>query len=467
MRTLFFAFVFLLFMFPTAVAAETRGRMDVLFIPGINNDKESEQAAVNKLRSALSKNYNVSGSLEDAIGGGFIDDEHDLRLLKRAERIWIENPLPDRASHEETKLWAKQTLADIIPILNTCKTKVVFAANEVARHAQVSGQVIWVTHSRGNLIAELALIILMSIDGHTAHHMVRVVNVGNTADRSVHGLNLTDTRDKALEAFKINLKAHRIPHNLKPGNVSAKKEEFENFTKNQLAIGIAHDAYKGSGGSRSGSLTPLSVHHNFVDTYLSNTPIDCSSTVALGKTYKEALVNLVETAHSQLLGCRGAFNDRMRSKRISAQNLVGMFRTSVMKPVPSVKQVDLEAVIEFSGAHTDHVRFIFNDTHSVSVMRWAKNEPSEYRGMISFHITESGNKHNKPVERAIPYTTSKEGNVTIHIVVTYNAQTRTARLNVNGETLTHMAGTEIGPPSNLVEIISGKNISTSYRIIPL
>lgn len=213
--------------------------VNVVYINGIYNFLEDMQKTENTIRTRLdtspnhtdtaNKNFIVKHIFNPAGWYGEKDlsqDKMELFLLKTAEEhfadyfkqivspfnapkpigqdeikaalavtAWLDNMMPgDHISVEKTSLEDDNKItADDMQGTKT-------AAIRLADFVKVHGSVVIVAHSQGNLLANLAYAKLVSEYGNDISKMVRVVNVANTSEFSVNGLNFAHAGDGALFA---------------------------------------------------------------------------------------------------------------------------------------------------------------------------------------------------------------------------------------------------------------------------
>lgn len=216
--------------------------VNVVYINGIHNFLEDMQKTENEIRIRLNDSPNHTDSAKKSFivkhifnpAGWYGEkdlsqDKMELFLLKTAEEhfadyfkqivspsnapkpigqdeikaalavtAWLDNMMPgDHISVDKTPLEKTSLEVDNKITANDMQgTKT--AAIRLADFVKVHGSVVIVAHSQGNLLANLAYAKLVSEYGNDISKMVRVVNVANTSEFSVNGLNFAHAGDGAL-----------------------------------------------------------------------------------------------------------------------------------------------------------------------------------------------------------------------------------------------------------------------------
>jgi len=138
------------------------------------------------------------------------------------------------------------------------------AAFSLINKVKSKGSAIVIAHSQGNMLANLAYASIASEMGNETSKMIRVVNVANNSEISVNGLDFTHIDDKALELLE----------NLPIASVFRRSTPACNFL---LVCRFVRSPPQFGGASFPGPSTsdiiPDSLHHNFVEVYLSENPL--------------------------------------------------------------------------------------------------------------------------------------------------------------------------------------------------
>lgn len=230
---LFLGLMLILAMADSAIAQEND--VNVVYINGIQNMLEDMQKTENTIRIRLNdspnhtdnakKNFIVKHIFNPVGWYGEKDGQWDLSqdkmelfLLKTAEEYYADYfkqivspfnaPTPIGQDEKKAALEVTAWLNNMMPGNNSLEddgeitaddmqgTKT--AAIRLADFVKVHGSAIVVAHSQGNLLANLAYAKLVSEYGNDISKMVRVVNVANTSEFSVNGLNFAHAGDGAL-----------------------------------------------------------------------------------------------------------------------------------------------------------------------------------------------------------------------------------------------------------------------------
>jgi len=214
--------------------------VNLVYINGVQNTPEDACQTKNEIRKVLQASVLHIGPLKrefalsivwNPIGwNGTADvsapaqDLMELFLLKTAEENYRSDFHKILAPHNALRTFdqaasaaatriKKKFLDDMTPGSNSLETNGWISDAEMAvtqraaralavRIKNLKHSVV-VAHSQGNLLANLAYASVVSELGDEVATMVRVVNVANTSEFSVHNLNLTHSKDGALALLEI------------------------------------------------------------------------------------------------------------------------------------------------------------------------------------------------------------------------------------------------------------------------
>lgn len=210
-------------------AVSTPGSQHVIYVNGIQNSHEDALSSLKEIEAVLleSRNHHGAGlqfTVEvvwnpTGFNGqprltnselGF--DLRELFLLKAGEEALASDFRRLLLPHNQAVPLAPQAAANVndfslnmvraglappdISEDNLARTKLVIS--QLVEAVESYGRATVVAHSQGNLLANLAWARLVSRHGDNASRMMRLVNVANTSEFSVNGLNLTHAGDAAL-----------------------------------------------------------------------------------------------------------------------------------------------------------------------------------------------------------------------------------------------------------------------------
>ena len=167
-----------------------------------------------------------------------------------------------------------------------------FAVNTLVERVKANPRTVIVAHSEGNLLANLAFAALVRDLGDEARHRVRLVNVANTSQFSVHGLEVTHLGDRALEALEVlptsldGLGQLRFSPDWGKRSTCAEPRPCP-FVLAPPSLGL---------GSGSGDV----LAHGFVETYLSEStvPVAQSTSVVYTPEANRFVDRLVDTIYA-------------------------------------------------------------------------------------------------------------------------------------------------------------------------
>lgn len=311
----------------TVPELNTRVR-DVIFINGISNTLASAVDSLYQVREVLPEYrvtvvYNPIGwndgnqALEPQGDSPWIgQDYRELYLLKTAEECFREDlrsiSVPHNMSRPIEPGAARRVKAYLDSILpgeqggHACgnndlvanglvsasdmeATKI--ATLELIERVKAFGQTIIIAHSQGNLLANLAYASIADEFGNNVNQMVRIVNVANTAEISVHGLDMTHSEDRAISSLRLlpPLYEPAFQHRSTPECSPSLVCEFKT-TLPTLGTAVQY-----------GDL----FNHGFVDTYLSAVFVPVTNTQGVGfrvgnTTFADRFVDFVAAAADSL-----------------------------------------------------------------------------------------------------------------------------------------------------------------------
>ena len=204
---------------------------NVIYVNGIQNTLEDAAETNEKIRSTLSASQNYTGTARrifsvtavwnpigwngTADGSDLAQDKMELFLLKTAEEMYGADFRRILAPHNQSRVVDSAAagrvaayLDDMTPGSNSLETRGSITDANMARTQTAIQQLIArvqrlqsaviVAHSQGNLLANLAYARLAATQGSNVYRSVRIVNVANTSEFSVSGLNMTHEGDAAL-----------------------------------------------------------------------------------------------------------------------------------------------------------------------------------------------------------------------------------------------------------------------------
>lgn len=238
----------------TSIAAST----NVVFINGIQNTLEDAERSKRQIEQVLTQSVNHTGSARRQFSVAMVwnpigwnsscatpsphpyeaqpacergltttdQDQKELFLLKAAEEKFgaslsrISVPYNQRRQIElDDALAVKDYLDLMLPSHGVTPASTSLerdglvtelemrptqnAANALARRVLSLGRAVVVAHSQGNLLAHLAYAAIAAQHGDDTWKLIRVVNVANTSDRSVNGLDFTHEDDRALTLLEL------------------------------------------------------------------------------------------------------------------------------------------------------------------------------------------------------------------------------------------------------------------------
>lgn len=224
-----------------AMAAAAPAHRSVIYINGIQNTEEYALEVARVIQTTLTNSPNhpepnrrafFVTTIWNPIGwdgtenGSLKQDEMELFLEKTAEEWFAEDFKKILAPHNQTReigtdaakaaakavlLWLEkmargQTSLEydgLISESNLAKTKT--AVRALVSEILARQPAIVVAHSQGNLLANLAHASLAADHGNNIYKLYRVINVANTSQFAVSGLNLTHDKDRALDPLLTDL----------------------------------------------------------------------------------------------------------------------------------------------------------------------------------------------------------------------------------------------------------------------
>lgn len=236
-------------------------------------------------------------------------DLRELMIEKTSEELFADDFKKLLSPHNSPKVIdkaaaqrVKQYLDDMTPGVTTIEDKGdITDANLKATQNVVKSlvsefntnkRVIVVAHSQGNLLANLAWATYAADVASNPNQNVRIVNVGNTSQFSVNGLNLTHFSDHALGELI------QLP------KTKSWKRTTPNCSNDLCEFQVASATFKGADGGDF-------LNHGFAETYLSTLPLpdvadDQGVTFTAGKNrFADRLEDLVYAATSSLDKAQG------------------------------------------------------------------------------------------------------------------------------------------------------------------
>jgi Concanavalin A-like lectin/glucanases superfamily len=227
--------ILLAFLFQMLISQVAIAQINVVYVNGIQNTitgaddtriiirdilNRSSNHVTNRLAFTVTNVWNPMGWTGGDEGQDLKQDLKELFLLKTAEENFatdfaqLVRPNNDKTSLDRTVAARVNTFVDdMTPGNNTLESSGGITdanmtptrqtiLNLVTRIRAVAdrgdGKTIVIAHSQGNLIANLAYARLASEGGYDAPNKLRIINIANTSEFSVSGLNFTHAGDAAI-----------------------------------------------------------------------------------------------------------------------------------------------------------------------------------------------------------------------------------------------------------------------------
>ena len=294
--------------------------INVVYVNGIQNTLEEANDTQLKIQSILLKSQNHIGDdkrvfavklVWNPVGWygnkngnfDFSQDLQELFLLKTAEEKYAADFGLILAPHDQTRIIDKAAatrvaayIDDMTPGNNSLETSGEISDSAMARTqlavrtlvavVQRLKSAVIVGHSEGNLLANLAFASIAATQGNDIYKSVRVVNVANTSEFAVSGLNFTHAGDAALfsaaSATFIDLSLETLPKQKgwTRTTPACRDNRACNFTIAPATFGMPTSAIPDQG------LKDKPLDHSIYETYLSTAtvPIIDSQGVSLSPT---------------------------------------------------------------------------------------------------------------------------------------------------------------------------------------
>ena len=310
----------------SAIAQEND--VNVVYINGIQNMLEDMQKTQQAIRIRLNESPNHTGNANKNFvvkhifnpvgwyGDKFLftseltQDLMELFLLKTAEENFAVHfkkivspfnaPTPIDQDAKDAALNVTAWLNNMMPGNNSLETdnKITdddmrgtkTAAMRLADFVKVHGSVIVVAHSQGNLLANLAYAKLASEYGNDISKMVRVVNVANTSEFSVNGLNFTHAGDAAIFSAATNIALPDKSIETLPSQGFNKTRTTPKCPNNGVCnFTVAPPTFNAQNNIDGQGTIDRTLDHSIAETYLSDAIIETNGntpdiTFAPGKT---------------------------------------------------------------------------------------------------------------------------------------------------------------------------------------